>query len=261
METLPPELDLELAGLKVELATPWGRRAIENVSWSIARGDFWVVGGLPGSGKTMLIETAAGLRPPLAGTLTLFGKRAETLAEDQARTARRRIGFVYGRGGRLFGHLTLAQNIALPLCYHRNCPGEAVAAEVDELLVRYGLRLLAERLPGQVNAAYRQRAALVRALALKPEVLFLDDPLAELNTAQARWWLGLLTGGEARREGDAWPRTWVVATDDLRPWLAVGRQFALIEDHRWRVLGGRDELANAREPLVRELLAESLAAG
>ena len=253
-----PTPELELSGVKIEWVATGGQRVLDDVTWTIAQGEFWVVGGLPGSGKTLLLETAAGLRPPAAGTLTLFGRRAETLSEEQARATRHRVGFVYGRGGRLFSHLTVAQNIALPLCYHRNCPGEAVAAEVDELLTQYGLRLLAERLPGQVNPAYRQRAALVRALALEPEVLFLDDPLTELNTAQVRWWTGLLTGGGPRSARPGWPRTWVVATDDLRPWLAVGRQFALLQDHHWRVLGGRDDLANAREPLVRELLAESL---
>lgn len=254
-------IELELTDVTVETVTAGGRRCLEHVNWRIIAGEFWVVGGLPGSGKTMLLETAAGLRPTAAGTRTAFGRQLELIAEEQARAARRRIGFVYGRGGRLFSHLTLAQNIALPLCYHRNCPGDAVATEVNELLTRYGLRVFAERLPGQVNPAYRQRAALVRALALKPEVLFLDDPLAELNTAQIRWWLDLLSGGKPRTDDAAWPRTWVVATDDLRPWLALGRQFALLEDHHWRVLGGRDDLANAREPLVRELLAESLAAG
>jgi ABC-type transporter Mla maintaining outer membrane lipid asymmetry ATPase subunit MlaF len=98
-------------------------------------------------------------------------------------------------------------------------------------------------------------------LALQPQVLFLDDPLAELNTSQIRWWIALVGGGGDREAPPAWPRTWVVATDDLRPWLAVGRQFALLQDGGWRSLGGREELGEAREPLVRELLAESHATG
>ena len=256
-----PPSQIELSGVTVEAGSADGRRVVRDVNWAIGRGDFWVAGGLAGSGKTALLETAAGLRPPVAGTVTLFGSPAERLPGSPARAARRRIGFVYGGGGRLFSHLTLAQNIALPLCYHRNCAGEAVAEEVAGLLSRFGLLALAERLPGQVSPAFRQRAALVRALALQPEVLFLDDPLAELNTSQVRWWLGLLGDAGDREERAGWPTTWVVATDDLRPWLTVGRQFALLQEGGWRVLGGRADLGVAREPLVRELLAESAATG
>jgi len=96
---------------------------------------------------------------------------------------------------------------------------------------------------------------------LEPEVMFLDDPLGEMGARQARWWLRWLGGGREARPGLIWPRTWVVATDHLRPWLAVGRQFALLQDGTWRVLGGREHLAEAREPLVRELLAEGQASG
>jgi len=245
----------------VEATALGSAHAVRGVDWRIAEEDFWVTGGLAGSGKTALLETAAGLRPPTAGEVLLFGDRADRFADAQGRATRRRIGFVYAGGGRLLGHLTLAQNVALPLCYHRNCPGEAVAAEVTDWLSRFELLELAERLPGQVNPAGRQRAALVRALVLEPEVMFLDDPLGEMGARQARWWLRWLGGGREARPGLIWPRTWVVATDHLRPWLAVGRQFALLQDGTWRVLGGREHLAEAREPLVRELLAEGQASG
>lgn len=255
VEPSPPEI--ELHGVTIEAALPAGQRVLHGLDWAIGRGDFWVVGGLPGAGKTVLLETAAALRPPAAGTLTLFGMPAERLSEREWPPVRRRIGFVYGGGGRLLTHLTLAQNVALPLCYHRNCPVEAVAEEVAELLSRFSLLALAERLPGQVSPAYRQRAALVRALALRPDVMFLDDPLAELNTAQVRWWLERIGGAGERDDSPTLPRTWVIATDDLRLWLGVGRQFGLLQDGRWRVLGNREALVAAPEPLVRELLAES----
>ncbi len=255
-----PLLEIELHDVTVHGDTHPERRVVRGVQWQIKPGDFWVVGGLAGSGKTILLETAAGLRPCTSGEVRLSGVPADRLTGDESRAARRRIGFIYGGGGRLLSHLTLAQNIALPLCYHRNVAPAATAEEVAALLSQFGLLSLADRLPGQVSPAYCQRAALARALALTPEVLFLDDPLAELNTAQARWWLRFLQGNDGPAAVAARPSTLVVATDDLRPWLSVGGQFALIEDGTWRALGGRDELANAREPLVRELLAEAAAA-
>ncbi|MBE7502656.1 MAG: ATP-binding cassette domain-containing protein [Verrucomicrobiales bacterium] len=250
----PPIIELEHAAVegRRDAATPSPR----DIDWRICPGEFWVVGGSAGSGKTRLLETTAGLRLPASGTLRLFGARADTLSTDAARATRRRLGFVYGAGGRLFSHLTLAQNLALPLCYHRNCRPEAVEAEVDRLLAQFELQPLALRLPGQVNGACRQRAALARALTLAPEVLFLDDPLAELNTAQVHWWLNWLTSPPRPTDLRSPPATIVVATDDLRPWLADHRQYALLHDGRWQVLGGREQLAASPESLRRELLAE-----
>jgi phospholipid/cholesterol/gamma-HCH transport system ATP-binding protein len=255
VDTPLPIIELEQAAIegRQDAVAPSPR----DVEWRICPGDFWVVGGGAGSGKTRLLETAAGLRPPASGTVRLFGARADTLSAEAARATRRRIGFVYGAGGRLLGHLTLAQNLALPLCYHRNCRPEAVETEVARLVAQFELQPLAQRLPGQVNGACRQRAALARALALAPEVLFLDDPLAQLNTAQIHWWLGWLSSPPRPAEVRPLPATIVVATDDLRPWLAEHRQYALLHDGRWQVLGDRDQLAASPESLRRELLAES----
>lgn len=250
----PPLIELEHVAIegRQDAAAPSPR----DVEWRICPGEFWVVGGGAGSGKSRLLETAAGLRPPAGGTVRLFGARPDTLSAEAARAARRRVGFVYGAGGRLFGHLTLAQNLALPLCYHRNCRPDAVEVEVDRLLAQFELQPLALRLPGQVNGACRQRAALARAMALVPEVLFLDDPLAELNTAQVHWWLNWLGAPPRPTDVRSRPATIVVATDDLRPWLADDRQYALLHDGRWQVLGNRDQLAASPASLRRELLAE-----
>jgi ABC-type transporter Mla maintaining outer membrane lipid asymmetry ATPase subunit MlaF len=252
MEAVQPVI--ELRGCAVESAEDPGRPALPGVDWRILPGECWAVGGLPGSGKTLLLETAAGLRPAAAGEVRITGRAIEHLAEAEARALRRDVGFVYGDGGRLLSHLTVAQNVALPICYHRNCDAMDVADELTELLAAFGLTALARRLPGQVNAAFRQRTALARALALRPTVLFLDNPLGGLNTAHVRWWLEFLGGANL---GWPCPATVITVTDDLRPWLAVARQFALIHDGRWQVLGGRENLAAAGEPLLRELLAES----
>ena len=139
-------------------------------------------------------------------------------------------------------------------------PGRARALDGvgSALFLLFALTGIAHRLPGQVNPAFQQRAALARAMALAPEVLLLDNPFAALNTGHMRWWLDFLTrpAGEAKAPG-APPATVVVVCDDLRPWLPAARQFALLQDGGWQVLGGREELTAARGPLLRELLAES----
>jgi ABC-type transporter Mla maintaining outer membrane lipid asymmetry ATPase subunit MlaF len=247
---------IQLEDVAVDSGVAPGQRVLEGVNWAVARGDFWVVGGLPGSGKSQWLQVAAGLRAPAEGKLRLFGREwARTSAEEWNRL-RRGVGMVFGEGGRLFGGLTVAENIGLPLCYHRDADWQSVAPEVDELMVLLGLTRWASTPPGGLNRSWRPRIALGRALALRPQVLLLDHPLGGLDPSQAHWWLGFLSS--LFRDPPPFsgcPAGVVVATDDLRPWVELGRQFALLKERRCLVLGDRTRLAESREPLLRELLA------
>jgi phospholipid/cholesterol/gamma-HCH transport system ATP-binding protein len=251
---------IELCDVAVGTGGPGSRPLIEAVDWSVARGEFWLVAGLPGCGKSLLLQTAAGLLPAGRGSLRLFGRAVAALSETEFTEVRRRIGFVFPDGGRLFHDLTVAQNIGLPLCYQRDCRLDAVAEPVNALLEWAGLSAFANAEPSRLGRSFRQRVAAARALALEPEVLFLDNPLSGLDAGQSRWWLNaieqLAAGRSAIRRS---PSTLVVAVDDLRPWWGAARQLALIQEHRWRRLG---DLATAGdEPLLRELLAKPAASG
>ncbi|MBM3880641.1 MAG: ATP-binding cassette domain-containing protein [Verrucomicrobia bacterium] len=253
---------IELRSASVCSAEQPNQVVVQGLNWTIEEHQFWVVGGLPGSGKTPLLETAAGLWRPRAGTHLMFGQDVAEMSSGDLDRARRRVGLVFGDGGRLFGELTVLRNVALPLCYHRECGEHAVAAQVAALLADTGLSLLADYYPSQLGRGWRQRTALARALALGPELLFLDNPLAGLDPRQRRWWMEFLTqlawtglGTERRR------MTVVVAADDLRPWLGMARQFALIQERRWVPLGTRADLERCTEPLLRELLAEAVDSG
>lgn len=228
---------------------------IEGVNWTVALGEFWVVGGSSGSGKSDLLATAAGLLRPLQGVHRLFGLELNRIEEEELIRQRRRVGLVFGNEGRLFHQMTIAENLALPLCYHRNCDPAEVRETVETILEQTGLSAVALRTPTHVNRSLRSRIALARALALQPELLLLDNPLRESDPAQRRWWIeflnGLCVGHEVLSQRRA---TIVVATDDFRPWLGAGQRFALITGNRWLTIGGRAELEGCGEPLLRELL-------
>lgn len=251
---------LEMLDVTVAAAHAPDVPVIEGVNWTVSVGEFWVVGGSSGSGKSDLLATAAGLLRPVRGVHRLFGRELSGLDEEELVRERRRVGIVFGNDGRLFNQLTVAENLALPLCYHHNCDAVEVRARIEEILELTGLTALAHRTPADVNRNLRPKIALARALTLDPELLLLDNPSRESDPAQRRWWVEFLA---ALRAGHAVLRhrrtTIVVATDDFRPWIGPGEKFALIAGTRWRTIGTRSDVDTCEEPLLRELLHDETA--
>jgi len=174
--------------------------------------------------------------------------------EDARLRERLRLGLVF-ENARLLGRLTVRENVALPLQYHRNLAERQVDGEVMRILEALDLSPIADSLPGTLARGLQKRAALARALALKPEVLLVDNPLGGLDVRHANWWLGFLdqlSRGHALL--DSRPITLVVASADLISWKGRARQFALLGDRRLRILGGWEQLEAANEDLLREML-------
>ncbi len=228
---------------------------IEDVTWRIEAGDYWAVGGLPGSGKSDLLATAAGLQKPLRGFYELFGRDPVELSDEEVAKERLRVGLVFGEQGRLFQDLNIAENIALPVTYHQNLRQKDAAAGVEEMLELLGLSSLGDRLPSGIHRHLRPRAALARALALRPEVLLLDEPLRGLDRREVRWWLDFLVSlstGHPFYGGQK--LTLVVTSNDLSPWADQAEKFGLISGKHWLSLGGRAELKAQKGPVLKELL-------
>ncbi|MBK7338460.1 MAG: ATP-binding cassette domain-containing protein [Saprospirales bacterium] len=139
------------------------------------------------------------------------------------RAHRLKLGVVFD-GGQLLSGMSVAENIALPLRYHRELSPDELAARVNDLLKQMDLATMADRTPGQIGRAWQQRAGLARAMALQPEVLLLDSPLTGLDVRHANWWLGFL---DQLSHGHRWmngrPMTLVVTADDFRPGAVARR--------------------------------------
>ncbi|HUL51589.1 MAG TPA: ATP-binding cassette domain-containing protein [Candidatus Nitrosotalea sp.] len=246
------ELNEVAVGSTLSPETP----SVEDVTWTVRSGDYWVIGGWPGSGKSDLLATIAGMMRPLRGTLRLFGLDRVSAHEHELADARAKIGLVFENGGRPFNHLTVTENVTLPLCYHENRAPEEAIERVGALLEFAGLESVAGRFPTEISFFLQQRMALVRALALRPRVLLVDNAVSGATTREARWWrqaLSQLAAGHAVTDGQ--PLTLVVGCHDLRPWSDHGKQFALLKHRRWLGIGDRAALGQSEEPLLRELLA------
>jgi len=247
---------IEMRGVQVAALGDPLLIVLANVNWSVLPGEFWVVAGPQHSGKSDLLMQAAGLMATVSGTCRVFGRDTREFDETQI-TERQRLGLVFA-DGKLFNRLTIAENVALPLRYHKEFSDEETARIVEELLELLELTPYASLMPGNVASVWRQRAALARALALKPELLLLDNPNGGLIMRHRQWlvnFLDQLWHGHEFFGGR--PMTIVATTDDLHPWQNSPRKFAALHEGHFTVLGAWGSNEFASNHIVKELLAEA----
>jgi len=151
-----------------------GHPVVNNVSLEIKDGEFFVLLGSSGSGKTTILNLIAGLTGLDQGRILLHGRDVTHLPTQQ-----RKVGFVF-QNYALFQHMTIGENIEFGLSVHK-VPKSQRQARKDELLDLVGLSGLGERMPRQLSGGQQQRVALARALAYEPDVLLLDEPLGALD--------------------------------------------------------------------------------
>ncbi len=194
----------------------------------------------------------AGVMPPAQGEYRLFGQPMPIF--DEARLDQRlRLGMVFD-GGQLFNHLTVSENIALPVRYHRNLTMAQTEPELQAILEALELSPWADTTPGAIGRNWQKRVGLARALSLKPEVLLIDSPLTGLDLRHRNWWLAFLdqlSKGHKLLEGR--PMTLVVTAADLRLWRGRATQFAILKDKRLTVLGSWQQLEAAGQDLLHEV--------
>jgi len=248
---------IELRGVTVGAMRDVSYIVAADADWTVARGEFWVIAGPQHSGKSDFLMLTAGLMAPVAGSCRLFGRDTRDFGEAEL-AERLRVGLVF-EGGQLFHHLTIRENVALPLQYHANLSADAAAPEVQALLELMELTPLADITPGNVSGNWLQRAALARALALKPELLLLDNPLGRLDARHRQWWLRFL---DQLWRGHDWlggrPLTLAVTTDDLSRfagWPDARLKFGLLHDKKFSALGSWNDVERSDDPAVKELQA------
>jgi ABC-type transporter Mla maintaining outer membrane lipid asymmetry ATPase subunit MlaF len=263
METpanMESEKAIEMSGVDVPSLRDLRVTVVEDVNWTVRRGEYWVMAGMQGSGKTDFMSMVAGLTPPRQGSYRLFGTQMP-IFEGDAMTERLKAGLVFDNG-QLLHQLTVRENVALPLRYHRDLEPAEVEARVWSMLKLTQLEPWAERTPGNLGRHLQKRAGLARALMLEPELLLLDNPLVGLDIRHANWWLDFLQklcAGEL--VGNGRKMTVVASAEDLRPWRGCCTHFSILENRRFIALGGGKQLEGNTESLVKELLAEARRAG
>lgn len=166
---------LAVAGLSLRLGT----FSLDDITITLPANEIMVVLGPNGAGKSVLLETIAGFHRPERGRISIGDRDVTTLPAEK-----RHVGFVVQNFG-LFPHLTVAQNVALAARAHRRAEPQTADVDIPELLARFGIAHLAHASPTVLSPGEKQRAALARAEATRPDLFLLDEPFAALD-AQAR---------------------------------------------------------------------------
>ncbi|MEW6754116.1 MAG: ATP-binding cassette domain-containing protein, partial [Candidatus Latescibacterota bacterium] len=163
---------LEVRGLTVS----YGERTIlDGVELCVAAGEVVTIIGGSGSGKSTLLKCIIGLLSPRSGTIRLFGEESTGLAPQERAPLLRQVGVLFQHGA-LLNSMTVGENVALPLQMHTALPREQIEAMVHTRLALVGLGHAQDLLPEELSGGMRKRAALARALALEPRILFRDEP-------------------------------------------------------------------------------------
>jgi putative ABC transport system ATP-binding protein len=174
-------------------------QALRGASVAVSPGEILAIMGPSGSGKSTLLHCLAGIFPPDSGEVCFDGQRLDTFNEaERTRLRRTTFGFVF-QFGQLVPELTTADNIALPLILNRT-GRKAAYAQAGQWLDRLGLGDKAARRTGELSGGEAQRVAIARALAIRPRVLFADEPTGSLDSLTGEKVMSLLTG-LAREQG------------------------------------------------------------
>jgi phospholipid/cholesterol/gamma-HCH transport system ATP-binding protein len=174
-----PQRDVHIEVRGVTMA--YGDRVIQrDLSFPIYRGDVFVIMGGSGCGKSTLLKHMIGLDRPAAGDILINGESFFGATPERQLAMRRQWGITYQQGG-LFSDLTLAENVAVPLQQYTTLSAVEMAELIDYKLSLVGLAGFQDYYPSEISGGMRKRAALARALALDPELLFFDEPSAGLD--------------------------------------------------------------------------------
>jgi phospholipid/cholesterol/gamma-HCH transport system ATP-binding protein len=231
-----------------QLTTRFGAHVVHSgIDLAVHQGEIFALVGGSGSGKSTLLREIIMLQQPESGSIKVLGVDLANISDDAALALRQRWGVMFQHGG-LFGSLTIRENVALPLREHT----ELNAGLIDEIaawkIAMTGLKPeVGAQYPAELSGGMMKRASLARALALDPELLFLDEPTAGLDPASADEIDQLV-----RKLRDLFGLSIVMITHDLDLLWQVTDRVAVLGEGKVQATGSMAELAHLDKPAIRQ---------
>lgn len=224
------------------------RQVLFNINFVIPRNQITVIMGVSGCGKTTLLRHLIGLKKTCPGQVFVEGQDLGKFRESELTSYRRRIGVLF-QNGALFNSLTVTENIAVPLKVHTRLPERNIRIIALMKLSLVGLADFADYMPSQLSGGMRKRAGLARALAMDPEILFVDEPSSGLDPINAAGLDNLIV--ELR---DVYGMTIVVVTHELESAFRVADQMIVMDQGKVLVAGSPSEVRSCKDRRVKQFL-------
>jgi len=232
-----------------DLRVSYGEREIlHGISFDVLPGETLVILGGSGSGKSTLLRTLVGLEKPSAGEILIKGQDLAKASAAELDEIRKKIGMSF-QGGALFGSMTVGENVALPLREHTRLAESTIEIILRLKLEQVGLEGFEYYAPSQLSGGMKKRAALARALAMDPEILFFDEPSAGLDPIIAAGIDELIL--HLKR---AFRMTIIVVTHELASAFLIADRMLLIDRGIVVALGTPEEMRSSMQPRVRQFL-------
>ena len=231
------------------LRVKYGEREIlHGIDFEVPSGETMVILGGSGSGKSTLLRTLVGLETPSAGEIWIQGKDFASISEDERDELRKKMGMSF-QGGALFGSMTVGENVALPLHEHTRLDDSTIEIMVRLKLDQVGLSGFENYMPAQLSGGMKKRAAIARALAMDPEILFFDEPSAGLDPIIAAGIDELIL-----KLKKAFRITIVVVTHELASAFLIADRMIVLDKGVIVANATTKELQASQQPRVRQFL-------
>jgi phospholipid/cholesterol/gamma-HCH transport system ATP-binding protein len=245
--TKPPDEDVVLSVR--DLRVRYGEREIlHGISFDVHRAETLVIMGGSGCGKSTLLRTLVGLQRPSSGHIWIRGKETSTISDEDLDDTRKKMGLSF-QGGALFGSMTVGENVELPLREHTELEDTTIQIMMRLKLEQVGLAGFESYMPSQLSGGMKKRAAVARALAMDPEILFFDEPSAGLDPIIAAGIDSLI-----QKLQKAFRMTIIVVTHELASAFLIADRMLMIDKGNILAFGTKDEMLNCQIPRVRQFL-------
>ena len=221
---------------------------LHGITFDVKRGETLVILGGSGSGKSTLLRTLVGLEKASSGEIWIKGKNIASIADSEMDEIRKKIGMSF-QGGALFGSMTVGENVALPLREHTKLEDSTIEIMLRLKLEQVGLEGFEYYMPSQLSGGMKKRAAVARALAMDPEILFFDEPSAGLDPIIAAGIDQLIL--ELKQ---AFRMTIIVVTHELASAYLIADRMVLIDKGNLLAIGTTAEMRASTQPRVRQFL-------
>src|SRR5689334_21679249 len=224
------------------------RKILHGINFDVVSGETLVILGGSGSGKSTLLRTLVGLEKPRAGEIWIKGRDLANTSAEEMDEIRKKIGMSF-QGGALFGSMTVGENVALPLREHTRLEDSTIEIILRLKLQQVGLEGFEYYTPAQLSGGMKKRAAVARALAMDPEILFFDEPSAGLDPIIAAGIDELIL--ELKQ---AFHMTIIVVTHELASAFLIADRMVLIDKGNVVAIGTTEAMRSSTHPRVRQFL-------